>query len=117
MNACPTDPSKGARPGKEAQRQCGRVAVLGAEVKASGAAGDVPGGCWEKCLPESARALAQLPGELRESASMEVCQNRGDMGLRDTGSGQLGGWTVALGDLRGLCQPERFCHSIIFSIY
>ena len=54
---------------------------------------------------------------LGESASMEVFQKRGDVALRDAGSGQLGGWTVALGDLRGLCQPERFCHSVNGAIY
>lgn len=46
---------------------------------------------------------------------MEVFQKRGDVALRDAGSGQLRGWMVALGDLRGLCQPERFCHSVIES--
>ena len=48
---------------------------------------------------------------------MEVFQNRGDVALRDVGSAQLRGWTVALGDLRGLCQPERFCHSVNRVIY
>ena len=54
---------------------------------------------------------------LGESASMEVFQKRGDVALRDAGSGQLGGWTVALGDLRGLCQPERFRDSVNGTIY
>ena len=31
---------------------------------------------------------------------MEVFQNRGDVALRDVGSAQLRGWTVALGDLK-----------------
>ena len=48
---------------------------------------------------------------------MEVFQKRGDVALRDAGSGQLGGWTVALGDLRGLCQPEILCHSVNGAIY
>ena len=45
--------------------------------------------------------LAQLPGEVMGSLSLEVFQNLGDVALRAVG---MVGWT-GLGDLRGLFQP------------
>ena len=37
------------------------------------------------------RTLAQLPREVGESPSLEVPQSRGDVALRDVGSGHGGG--------------------------
>jgi len=54
-------------------------------------------------LPKSSAAVAQLPGEVRESPSLEVSQNHGDMALRDVGSGWDG---IELGDPLGLFQPQ-----------
>jgi len=54
-------------------------------------------------LIRSSAAVAQLPREVVGSPSTEVFQNRGDVALRDVGSGHGG---VGLGDLRGLFQPE-----------
>ena len=50
--------------------------------------------------------MAQLPREVVGSPSLEVFQNRGDVALRDVGSGTVGWAGVGLGDLRGLFQPE-----------
>ena len=38
-------------------------------------------------------------------------------GCGTEGRGQVGGWTVGLGDLRGLCQPQRFCDAVSRVIY
>ena len=45
------------------------------------------------------------------SPSLEVFHGRGDVALRDVGSGHGGVAGVGLGDLRGHFQPEWFCDS------
>ena len=51
--------------------------------------------------------MAQLPREVVGPPSLEVFQNRGDVALRDVGSGHGGvGSAVGLGDLGQLFQPS-----------
>ena len=50
--------------------------------------------------------MAQLPGEVVESPSLEVFRSCGDVALRNVVSGHGGdGLGVGLGDLGGLFQP------------
>ena len=54
-------------------------------------------------LPKSNEAVAQLPKVGGDSPSTEVSQNRGDVALRDAGSGHGG-----VGDLRAFFQPSWY---------
>ena len=66
--------------------------------------GKVQDGYWEQFVPLwSGDAVAQLPGEGVGSPSVDVFHTRGDMALRDVGSGWDG---IELGDPLGLFQPQ-----------